>query len=207
MTATAEPQTAERRDAQGRSRRRDLRPRRRRRVPARRAARDQPRRSRWTSSSKARRSPSPPRSRSRSAKAACRADLPEADRRSARAAPSCATLGHGIQVPVGDGTLGHVWNVIGEPLDIARVRGHRHRGPLGHPPRRAAVRPARAQGADVRDRHQGHRPPRAVRAGRQDRPLRRRRRGQDDPHPGDDQPRRHAARWCVGVRRRRRAHP
>ncbi len=28
-------------------------------------------------------------------------------------------LGHGIQVPVGDGTLGHVWNVIGEPLDIA----------------------------------------------------------------------------------------
>jgi F-type H+-transporting ATPase subunit beta len=27
-------------------------------------------------------------------------------------------LGHGLQVPVGDGTLGHVWNVIGEPLDI-----------------------------------------------------------------------------------------
>jgi F-type H+-transporting ATPase subunit beta len=26
-------------------------------------------------------------------------------------------LGHGIQMPVGDGTLGHVWNVIGEPLD------------------------------------------------------------------------------------------
>jgi F-type H+/Na+-transporting ATPase subunit beta len=26
--------------------------------------------------------------------------------------------GHGIQMPVGDGTLGHVWNVIGEPLDI-----------------------------------------------------------------------------------------
>jgi F-type H+-transporting ATPase subunit beta len=29
-------------------------------------------------------------------------------------------LGHGIQVPVGDGTLGHVWNVIGEPLDITQ---------------------------------------------------------------------------------------
>src|SRR3954467_7175791 len=28
-------------------------------------------------------------------------------------------LGHGIQVPVGDGTLGHVWNVIGEQLDVA----------------------------------------------------------------------------------------
>jgi F-type H+-transporting ATPase subunit beta len=26
--------------------------------------------------------------------------------------------GHGIQMPVGEGTLGHVWNVIGEPLDI-----------------------------------------------------------------------------------------
>ena len=29
--------------------------------------------------------------------------------------------GHGIQVPVGDGTLGHVWNVIGEPLDTDGV--------------------------------------------------------------------------------------
>jgi F-type H+-transporting ATPase subunit beta len=26
--------------------------------------------------------------------------------------------GHGIQMPVGDGVLGHVFNVIGEPLDI-----------------------------------------------------------------------------------------
>ncbi len=30
-------------------------------------------------------------------------------------------LGHGIQVPVGDGVLGHVWNVIGEPLDTGGV--------------------------------------------------------------------------------------
>jgi F-type H+/Na+-transporting ATPase subunit beta len=29
--------------------------------------------------------------------------------------------GHGITVPVGDGTLGHVWNVIGEPLDITQA--------------------------------------------------------------------------------------
>ena len=28
-------------------------------------------------------------------------------------------LGRGITVPVGQATLGHVWNVIGEPLDIA----------------------------------------------------------------------------------------
>ncbi len=27
-------------------------------------------------------------------------------------------LGHGISVPVGDVTLGHIWNVIGEPLDV-----------------------------------------------------------------------------------------
>jgi len=30
-------------------------------------------------------------------------------------------LGHGISMPVGDGTLGHVWNVIGEPLDTNGV--------------------------------------------------------------------------------------
>src|ERR1043165_1205948 len=29
--------------------------------------------------------------------------------------------GHGIRMPVGDGTLGHVWNVIGEPLDITEA--------------------------------------------------------------------------------------
>ncbi len=29
--------------------------------------------------------------------------------------------GHGIQVPVGDATLGHVFNVIGEPLDVPSV--------------------------------------------------------------------------------------
>src|SRR5574341_622473 len=27
-------------------------------------------------------------------------------------------LGHGITMPVGDGVLGHVFNVIGEPLDV-----------------------------------------------------------------------------------------
>jgi len=27
-------------------------------------------------------------------------------------------LGHGITMPVGEGVLGHVFNVIGEPLDI-----------------------------------------------------------------------------------------
>jgi F-type H+/Na+-transporting ATPase subunit beta len=27
-------------------------------------------------------------------------------------------LGHGVRVPVGDVTLGHIWNVMGEPLDV-----------------------------------------------------------------------------------------
>ena len=29
--------------------------------------------------------------------------------------------GHGMQMPVGDATLGHVWNVMGEPLDVEHV--------------------------------------------------------------------------------------
>ena len=90
----------------------------------------------------------------------------------------------------------------------ARHRRHRRRrGPLGHPPQRPRLRHPRAPGAHVRDRHQGHRPPRALRAGRQDRPVRRGRRGQDRAHPGDDQPGGHQPRWCVGLRRRGRAHP
>src|SRR6476659_6070367 len=30
-------------------------------------------------------------------------------------------LGHGITMPVGEGVLGHVFNVIGEPLDITEA--------------------------------------------------------------------------------------
>ena len=30
-------------------------------------------------------------------------------------------LGHGLQVPVGDAVLGHVFNVLGEPLDTASI--------------------------------------------------------------------------------------
>jgi F-type H+-transporting ATPase subunit beta len=35
-------------------------------------------------------------------------------------------LGHGIQVPVGDAVLGHVFNVIGQPLDVASVTADTH---------------------------------------------------------------------------------
>ena len=32
-----------------------------------------------------------------------------------------SNTGHGMQMPVGDATLGHVWNVMGEPLDVESV--------------------------------------------------------------------------------------
>ena len=44
--------------------------------------------------------------------------------------------GGGMQMPVGDAVLGHVVNVIGEPLDVAGARRQQDRGPLGHPPPR-----------------------------------------------------------------------
>ena len=59
----------------------------------------------------------------------------------------------------------------------------------------------------ARNRHQGDRPDLPVRQGRQGRPVRRRRRGQDREHDGADQQHRQAARGPVGVRRRGRAHP
>ena len=48
-------------------------------------------------------------------------DLPEADRRPHARHRSCATPATASRMPVGDGTLGHVWNVIGEPLDITEA--------------------------------------------------------------------------------------
>ncbi len=80
-------------------------------------------------------------------------------------------------------------------------------GALADPPRAAGVRRAGDLGRDVRNRHQGHRPARAVHEGRQDRPLRRRGRRQDRHDPGAHQQRRHAPRRLLGLLRRGRAHP
>ena len=77
---------------------------------------------------------------------------------------------------------------------------------LADPPRPAGVRRAVAEDRDLRDRHQGHRPDRAVRQRRQGRPLRRRRRRQDGADPGADPQHRAAARRRLRLRRRRRAH-
>ena len=110
-----------------------------------------------------------------------------------------------ISVPVGPGTLGRIMNVIGEPVDEA--------GPIEMEGRRAIHQPTpeyveQSTEAQILDhRHQGRRPARALRQGRQDRPVRRRRRRQDRAHPGADQQRRQDARRLFGVRRRRRAHP
>ena len=114
--------------------------------------------------------------------------------------------GASISVPVGDATLGRIFNVLGETIDKGDDTAIDDGAALGDPPRAAGVRHAHADGRDLRDRHQGHRPARPVREGRQGRPLRRRRRGQDGADPGADQQHRDAARRPLGVRRRRRAH-
>ena len=112
-----------------------------------------------------------------------------------------------ITVPVGDVTKGKVFNVIGEVLNAEpgekieiTERWAIHR-------KAPSFDQLESKTADVRDRHQGHRPADPVRARRQDRPVRRCRRRQDRPHPGDDPARRAGPRWRVGVRRCRRAHP
>ena len=113
--------------------------------------------------------------------------------------------GEPIAVPVGEETLGRIMNVVG--------RGGR-RGWTDQDRREAADPRARAvlcrsvdRGRDPRHRHQGRRPARALRQGRQDRPVRRRRRRQDRDHHGADQQHRQGAWRLFGIRRRRRAHP
>ena len=110
-----------------------------------------------------------------------------------------------ITVPVGDMTLGRIFNLLGEPIDQARRR--RGRGALADPPPRADRREPDADDGDVRDGHQGHRPAGALRQGRQGRPVRRRRRRQDGPHPGAHPQPGQGAQRPVGVLRRGRALP
>ena len=109
-----------------------------------------------------------------------------------------------ISVPVGDATLGRVWNVLGDPIDGRAPAGG---AALADPPRPAGLRRALVEGRDLRDRDQGHRPDRPVRARRQYRPLRRRRRRQDRADPGADREPRPRARRRLRLLRRRRAHP
>ena len=116
-----------------------------------------------------------------------------------------STPGGPITVPVGPVTLGRLFNVTG---DADRRPGAGRGGQdLPHPPPPALVRgPGDPDGA-VRDRDQGDRPDRPLHQGRQDRHLRRRRRGQDGDHQGADQQRRPAVRGLLRLLRRGRAHP
>ena len=108
-----------------------------------------------------------------------------------------------ITVPVGKGDArAHL-----QPAGRAdRQRGRRRgRRALADPPRRARGRGPDAKPGDPRDRHQGRGPARALREGRQGRPVRRRGRGQDGADPGADPRDRRGARGAVRVLRRGRA--
>ena len=111
--------------------------------------------------------------------------------------------------------IGRAHHDPGRPRD-ARPHPERHRrargrdgprhdgGALAHPPRGARLRGPVHVRRDVRDGHQGHRPPRALHARRQDGPLRRRGRRQDRPHHGAHQQRREGRGRLLGLRGRRR---
>ena len=110
-----------------------------------------------------------------------------------------------ISVPVGEQTLGRLLERPRRDDRRGRAAPGRRRA-LADPPRPAVLRVPAADDGDLRDRHQGDRPGRAVRARRQGRPVRRRRPRQDRADPGADPQRRPGARGLLGLRRRGRAH-
>ena len=77
-----------------------------------------------------------------------------------------------ISVPVGDATLGRLWNVTGDPIDEKEPARERRRA-LADPSRSAGLPRSLPEARDLRDRAQGHRPHRPVREGREGRVLRR----------------------------------
>jgi hypothetical protein len=112
--------------------------------------------------------------------------------------------GEFIQAPVGDKTLGRVLNVVGQPID---GKGPSSAASPAHPPQSPTFDRQEHPGRSPGDRHQGGRPPGPLRQGRQDRPVRRRRRGQDRADSGAHQQHRQVPRRLLRVRRRGRAHP
>ena len=106
-----------------------------------------------------------------------------------------------ITVPVGESTLGRVFDVLGHPIDgKGAVKADKflpiHRDP---PPFDQMETEAQV----FETGHQGHRPDRPLPARRQGRRLRRGRHRQDGHHPGADPQHRRGARRVLGVRRRR----
>jgi hypothetical protein len=98
-----------------------------------------------------------------------------------------------------------------DPQRRGRARGRRRprrgRRKARHPPARPRLRRTVDGIRNPRDRHQGGRPARPLLQGRQDRPLRRCRRGQDGSHHGTDQQHRQGALGLLGLRRCGRADP
>ena len=111
-----------------------------------------------------------------------------------------------IRVPVGEGTLGRMFNVLGDTIDDKGPADCKEKWPIHRDPRRAL--PSRAPrwrfletGIKVIDLLA------PLRQGRQDWPVRRRRRGQDRAYPGAYPQHRHRARRLFHLYRRGRAHP
>ncbi len=109
-----------------------------------------------------------------------------------------------ITVPVGEVTLGRIFNLLGEPIDQGPElpEGVERRGIHQDAPSVEDLTPTTEMfetGIKV------DRPARALREGRQGRPVRRRRRRQDRAHPGAHPQPRQGARRPVGVLRRGRA--
>ena len=91
--------------------------------------------------------------------------------------------GAGIKTPVGEQTLGRLFNVLGEAID-------------------GGAEPCRG---NPRDRYQGHRPPCPICKGWKNRTLRRSRSRKNSPHPGAHQQYRNRARRLLNFYRSRRA--
>ena len=62
--------------------------------------------------------------------------------------------GSGIKVPVGEKTLGRLFNVLGDTIDGGEPAGEG--GALVYPQRAAELRGAEPGRRDARDRYQGH---------------------------------------------------
>ena len=110
-----------------------------------------------------------------------------------------------VSVPVGKEALGRVFNLLGDPIDGRGPVNADERWPIHRDP--PPFDEPLAQDRAVRDRDQGRRPADPVRPRRQDRPLRRRRAGQDGHPDRADRPDRDGPQRLLGLRRRRRADP
>ncbi len=106
-----------------------------------------------------------------------------------------------ISVPVGEECLGRISIFWASPLITARLSRPRNAGPSTAPPPLSISSP-RPRCWKPASRSSIFSP---LRQGRQDRPVRRRRRRQNRPHQGADPKHRHE--HGLGVHRRRRAHP